>query len=98
VSAPDTRPTSTGSALEASNASSTSSNATALISTPAPKAITIPTTRGGVRQINPRPAPTSSANPPTKPQNAASHTPPVMPRPTRIEPNAVEGFGSGSVG
>src|SRR5262245_21559795 len=67
------RPTTTGTAPAASNASSVRSKATALISTPAPNPITRPMALGGVRTVSPTTAPTISANPPTKPQNAASH-------------------------
>ena len=56
-----------------SNPSATSSNATALISTPPPKAITQPITRWDGLASRPIPAPRISAAPPTKPQNAASN-------------------------
>ena len=56
-------------------ASAVSSKLSALISTPAPKAITSPITRRGTSHTSPAIAPASSARPPTKPHNAASSTP-----------------------
>ena len=52
-----------------------SSKATALMSTPTPKAITRPTKRRLVGSQIPATAPISSAKPPTKPQKDAVHMP-----------------------
>src|SRR4051794_19914894 len=74
VRAPAARPLAAASAPPVRNASPARSNDAALISTPAPNAITAPTTRPGTWTTSAMPAPTRRAKPPTKPQNAASST------------------------
>ena len=72
ATAPAAKPPATASIPPRVYASSVRPKARALMSTPAPKAITSPITRWLRLVFSPTTPPSTRANPPTRPQNAAS--------------------------